>query len=425
MKYPVSVPNVALHGGKFSDGDPTAGIARSMIPSAWANLTTDELINIVVAGGLTPSEADATQVLTALHVLFTTPAQALLKASNLSDLTNPATARTNLGAAAANGLATLDGGGKVPVSQLPDSILGAGAANGLATLDGGGKVPVSQLPASILGALIYQGTWNANTNSPALASGTGTKGFYYKVSTAGTSSLDGLNVWNVGDLVVFDGATWDKIDGTTDEVVTFNGRFGAVVLLLSDVITVLGFNPVQQGTGVGQTSNAMKIGWSAGGKPKLTVDTTDVGNIALESWVTGNFDAAGAAFAGQTAAQAFAVALLANTGFLLNVKPMTLTASFSDSISLTATAPHAGIYLAASTLNFSVVGAVGSSTTAALSISGASTQTESTQTTSVQFNGVAVSAGASVTASLAVTTGGTSPATIATARVMMIFIPTN
>jgi hypothetical protein len=36
-----------------------------------------------------------------------------------------------------------------------------------------------------------------------------------------------------------------------------------------------------------------------------------------------------------------------------------------------------------------------------------------------------VSAGASVTASLAVTTGGTSPATIATARVMMIFIPTN
>jgi hypothetical protein len=425
MKYPVSVPNVALHGGKFSDGDPTAGIARSMIPSAWANLTTDELINIVVAGGLTPSEADATQVLTALHVLFTTPAQALLKASNLSDLTNPATARTNLGAAAANGLATLDGGGKVPVSQLPASILGAGAANGLATLDGGGKVPVSQLPASILGALIYQGTWNANTNSPALASGTGTKGFYYKVSTAGTSSLDGLNVWNVGDLVVFDGATWDKIDGTTDEVVTFNGRFGAVVLLLSDVITVLGFNPVQQGTGVGQTSNAMKIGWSAGGKPKLTVDTTDVGNIALESWVTGNFDAAGAAFAGQTAAQAFAVALLANTGFLLNVKPMTLTASFSDSISLTATAPHAGIYLAASTLNFSVVGAVGSSTTAALSISGASTQTESTQTTSVQFNGVAVSAGASVTASLAVTTGGTSPATIATARVMMIFIPTN
>jgi hypothetical protein len=398
MKYPVSVPNVALHAGKFSDGDPTAGIARSMIPSAWANLTTDELINIVVAGGLTPSEADATQVLTALHVLFTTPAQALLKASNLSDLTNPATARTNLGAA---------------------------AANGLATLDGGGKVPVSQLPASILGALIYQGTWNANTNSPALASGTGTKGFYYKVSTAGTSSLDGLNVWNVGDLVVFDGATWDKIDGTTDEVVTFNGRFGAVVLLLSDVITVLGFNPVQQGTGVGQTSNAMKIGWSAGGKPKLTVDTTDVGNIALESWVTGNFDAAGAAFAGQTAAQAFAVALLANTGFLLNVKPMTLTASFSDSISLTATAPHAGIYLAASTLNFSVVGAVGSSTTAALSISGASTQTESTQTTSVQFNGVAVSAGASVTASLAVTTGGTSPATIATARVMIIFIPTN
>jgi hypothetical protein len=398
MKYPVSVPNVALHAGKFTDGDPTAGIARSMIPSAWANLITDELINIVTSGGLTPSEADATQVLAALRAIFTTPAQAVLKANNGSDFANLATTRANLG---------------------------GGSANGLATLDGGGKVPVSQLPASILGALIYQGTWNANTNSPALASGTGTKGFYYKVATAGTTSLDGLNVWNVGDLVVFDGTTWDKIDGTTDEVISFNGRFGVITLTLADVIAALTYTPVQQGTGVGQTSNAIKIGWSAGGKPKLTVDTTDEGNIALESWVSANFDAAGAAFAGQTAAQAFAVALLANTGFLLNIKPMVLTASFSDSISLTATAPHAGIYIAISTLNFATPGAAGSSTTSALSITGASTQTDSTQLTPPQFNGVSVSAGASVTATHTVTTGGTSPATTATARVMMIFIPTN
>jgi hypothetical protein len=397
MKYPVSVPNVALHAGKFSDGDPTAGIARSMIPSAWANLITDELINIVTSGGLTPSEADATQVLTALRAIFTTPAQALLKANNLSDGV-AATMRTNLGAA---------------------------AANGLATLDGGGKVPVSQLPASILGALIYQGTWNANTNSPALASGTGTKGFYYKVAIAGTTSLDGLNVWNVGDLAVYDGTTWDKIDGTTDEVISFNGRFGVITLTSSDVGTALGYTPVQQGTGVGQTGNVIKIGWSAGGKPKLTVDTSDVGNLAMEPWVSGNFDASGAAGAAQAAAQAYALALLANTGFLLNVKPLVLTAAFSDSISLTATAPHAGIYIALSTLNFATAGAVGSSTTAALSISGAAPQTDSTQLPSIQFNGVAVFAGQVITATLAVTTGGTSPATTATARVMMIFIPTN
>jgi len=42
---------------------------------------------------------------------------------------------------------------------------------------------------------------------------------------------------------------------------------------------------VKQGGGIGQTSNAVKIGWSAGSKLKATVDTTDLGNIAFEGWV--------------------------------------------------------------------------------------------------------------------------------------------
>jgi len=46
---------------------------------------------------------------------------------------------------------------------------------------------------------------------------------------------------------------------------------------------LLGFTPVQQGTGVGQTSNVVKLGWSAGSKLKLTIDTTDLGNVALEA----------------------------------------------------------------------------------------------------------------------------------------------
>ena len=48
----------------------------------------------------------------------------------------------------------------------------------------------------------------------------------------------------------------------------------------------LGYTPVQQGTGVGQSNNLIKIGWSAGAKLKATVDSTDLGNIALETWVT-------------------------------------------------------------------------------------------------------------------------------------------
>ena len=43
-----------------------------------------------------------------------------------------------------------------------------------------------------IGALNYKGTWDALNNVPALASGVGTKGDYYVVSTAGSTHLDGI-----------------------------------------------------------------------------------------------------------------------------------------------------------------------------------------------------------------------------------------
>lgn len=42
----------------------------------------------------------------------------------------------------------------------------------------------------------------------------------------------------------------------------------------------LGFTPVQQGTGVGQLSNAVKLGWDGTGL-RATVDTTDLGFISI------------------------------------------------------------------------------------------------------------------------------------------------
>lgn len=64
-----------------------------------------------------------------------------------------------------------------------------------------------------IGALNYKGTWNASTNSPALASGVGTKGDYYVVSVAGATNLDGETLWGVGDWAVFNGATWQRLEG--------------------------------------------------------------------------------------------------------------------------------------------------------------------------------------------------------------------
>lgn len=103
-----------------------------------------------------------------------------------------------------------------------------GANNGIATLNSSGTLTSSQIPASLVGAVVYQGTWNAATNSPALASGTGTKGYYYKVSVAGTTTIDGNSQWVAGDTIIFDGTAWDKINGAEPEVLSVAGLNGAI-----------------------------------------------------------------------------------------------------------------------------------------------------------------------------------------------------
>lgn len=71
-----------------------------------------------------------------------------------------------------------------------------------------------------IGALNYKGTWDAATNTPTLTSGVGTKGDYYVVSVAGSTNLDGITLWGVGDWAVFNGTTWQKVDGGNTSTIT-------------------------------------------------------------------------------------------------------------------------------------------------------------------------------------------------------------
>ena len=72
---------------------------------------------------------------------------------------------------------------------------------------------VSNTGGGTTGGVVYQGTWNASTNTPTLTSGSGTKGYYYVVSVAGSTNLDGETLWGVGDWAVFNGTIWQKVDG--------------------------------------------------------------------------------------------------------------------------------------------------------------------------------------------------------------------
>jgi hypothetical protein len=62
-------------------------------------------------------------------------------------------------------------------------------------------------------ALVYAGTWNASTNTPTLASGVGTANTFYIVSVAGTTTLNGISNWGVGDWAIFNGTVWQRVEG--------------------------------------------------------------------------------------------------------------------------------------------------------------------------------------------------------------------
>ena len=86
----------------------------------------------------------------------------------------------------------------------------------------------------LIGGSIYEGVWNAATNTPTLTSGVGTDGHYYIVNVAGNTNLNGITSWNVGDWAIFHGGVWQKVDNT-DAVISVNGYTGAVSLVSSDI----------------------------------------------------------------------------------------------------------------------------------------------------------------------------------------------
>jgi hypothetical protein len=96
-------------------------------------------------------------------------------------------------------------------------------ANASTPLTGAELVPIVQggvnkkatvLELSAINNLQYQGTWAADTNTPALTSSVGTAGYYYIVNVAGTTTLNGISSWAVGDWAVFSNTgVWQKISG--------------------------------------------------------------------------------------------------------------------------------------------------------------------------------------------------------------------
>jgi hypothetical protein len=110
-----------------------------------------------------------------------------------------------------------------------------GAANGVASLDGGGKVPVTQLPSSVM---TYEGTFDASATpaAPLLNGDVGADaGMVYLASVAGSYNFGaGAISFAIGDWAIYNGTIWEK-SVNSNSVVSVNGFTGVVVLDSDDI----------------------------------------------------------------------------------------------------------------------------------------------------------------------------------------------
>ena len=115
------------------------------------------------------------------------------------------------------------------------------SATYVATLGVDGKLDATQIPSSLTGAVVFKGTWNAATNTPALSDSTPAgllAGWEYIVDVGGTRDIgDGSKVFVSGDFVIYDGTHWKQVPSgnlftslTGGGGITVNQSTGAIVL---------------------------------------------------------------------------------------------------------------------------------------------------------------------------------------------------
>ena len=103
-------------------------------------------------------------------------------------------------------------------SGVTSGTYGSAAVIPVITVNSQGQI--TSVSTQATNAPAYQGTWNASTNTPTITSSVGTPGYYYVVSVAGNTTINGVSGWNVGDWIIFENSVWQKIPGSTSESFT-------------------------------------------------------------------------------------------------------------------------------------------------------------------------------------------------------------
>lgn len=116
------------------------------------------------------------------------------------------------------------------LGYTPENVINKGVPNGYASLDSGGKIPLSSLPSTLLK---YQSTWNAASNLPVLTTPDLTKiGCVYTISSPGTRF--GIT-WKLGDWLIYNNSGIPEKSDNSDDVTSVNGKTGIINLNTSDI----------------------------------------------------------------------------------------------------------------------------------------------------------------------------------------------
>jgi hypothetical protein len=148
-----------------------------------------------------------------------------------------------------------------------------GSATSIPTITVDAQGRITSVTTNALNSPAYQGTWNASTNTPTLTSSSGTNNNYYVVSVAGTTTLNGISLWSVGDWVIYNGTTnaWEKINGSSSEAftsITVTGLTGYMYANGSGAVTAATTIPNAGLTNSSLTVNGSSI--SLGGSATIT-----------------------------------------------------------------------------------------------------------------------------------------------------------
>ena len=142
-----------------------------------------------------------------------------------------------------------------------------------------------------IGALNFKGTWNAATNTPTIVSGVGVKGDYFVVSVAGSTTIDGISNWGVGDWITYNGTVWQRVEGGADLNGVNLSVSGTTTLSGLTASTALALNASKEVVSVTNTGTGDNV---LATSPTLVGDVTlSTGSVVVSSGEGIDFAAAG------------------------------------------------------------------------------------------------------------------------------------